>query len=625
VAETVRVDFEDRDIVAELEEVFDAVVVLVDDCDFSDDVKAYIVREREVEDETENEDVEDIVGDIEIVILGECRGVALPVALDDGVFDPSPVIDVESVWRAERDLSALTVGVFECELLLDTDEDPVPVRDTVFDAVCETESDANTDALALLVSVAVLDAEFVPTNVADVVAEALRDPDSETLAESLRDIVTEWDTEDVRVDVTEPLDDPDVDVLNEDVAEELGEIDSLLVKLFTADNVSEGLIVAESEGDGDIFADWDGEYEALEVRLGLDEREGDLLPNVERVLELEVERVTELCGDVLSVLVRDDVRVVKGDKESEEVGDGDFDTLGEVEKQEDTEVDGDAMGVKHSLPVALGLREMLALTVTEPVPLGLYEIRAEADIVLLPCAEGVSLAWLVCDNVAETLGETEWLNVTLILVEGETVVVLELLPWSRDALGDGDIEKEGREDFVTLTVPDSRDDVVELRVLFEDFESVAVFVIIFDEDEEKEADFDWRNDLVEDIDAVSKELSDDDFEALVDRESLAVEHEVCVMRSDVPDALLEDDTDEDGERLCVSEGASLESLVWVFVKLCETVSRLLVDALLLKALLRDSRPEYDSRDDCDGEKVPLFVAEEDFEVLDEPLSDTDKW
>ena len=97
MAETVRVDFDERDIAAELEEVFDAVVVFVVDCDFSDDVKGYIVREREVEDETENEDVGDIVGDIEVVELGERRGEELADALDDGVFVLTPVIDAESV------------------------------------------------------------------------------------------------------------------------------------------------------------------------------------------------------------------------------------------------------------------------------------------------------------------------------------------------------------------------------------------------------------------------------------------------------------------------------------------------------------------------------------------------
>ena len=144
---------------------------------------------------------------------------------------------------------------------------------------------------------------------------------------------------------------------------------------------------------------------------------------------LEVERVFVYRGEVLSCIVGVDVRVVDGDKVSSRgLGDGDLVLAkpGDVVKHDDTEVDGDAMGVKHSLPVALGLREILALAVTEPVPLGLFEIRGEEDIVLLPRAEGESVVRIVCVSVTRAfVGETEILNVSIILVEGEPVVELE--------------------------------------------------------------------------------------------------------------------------------------------------------------------------------------------------------
>lgn len=192
-------------------------------------------------------------------------------------------------------------------------------------------------------------------------------------------------------------------------------------------------------------------------------------------------------------------------------------------------------------------------------------------------------------------------------------------------LGDGVVEKEGIGDLVSLAITDSRDDVDELRVLLVDCEAVIVIVISFEENGEKEADFDGKAVLEAWADAVSEVLDDDDFDALADRVPLAVEHVVRVMRNGVPDALLDAETDEDGERLCVSDEAALGSLVCVFETLCETVSPLLDDALLLTALLRDSRIEYDSsKDDGVGVKVPLFVNDGDFVVLDEPVSDTVK-
>lgn len=57
--------------------------------------------------------------------------------------------------------------------------------------------------------------------------------------------------------------DPDDDGLKEVVADELGEIDSARVTLFTtADAVTEKLIEDESEGEREIFADDVCEYEA---------------------------------------------------------------------------------------------------------------------------------------------------------------------------------------------------------------------------------------------------------------------------------------------------------------------------------------------------------------------------
>ena len=190
VADPVRVDFDEVDIAAEFDGVFDADVDFVLDFDFKTELVRNIVGEIEGDDETENEDVREIRGDIEVVTLTECfRGVEVAVTQEDGVFVPKPVEVVERVCRkTEEDSFALTVCVFVRVKLLVSEGEAVEVRDAVFDADTEPEVETDFVSKELLVSVAVPVGEFVPREVAVDETESLRDPDTETLLVSLCEI-----------------------------------------------------------------------------------------------------------------------------------------------------------------------------------------------------------------------------------------------------------------------------------------------------------------------------------------------------------------------------------------------------------------------------------------------------